>query len=797
MKKRLRVSVRGLVEHCLRSGDLNLESWGASSSSSSGDAIRAHQKVQSSRGEDYRKEVSLAHFVENDDFVLEIRGRIDGVLTRETRVVIEEIKTTAGDLDARAAQPGSFGFAPTHWGQLQVYAYIYALQNDLDEVDGRLTYYQLASGRTRELERHFTLTSLREMFDELVERYLGWAKRIEDWLAHRNDTIVSTEFPFPAYRPGQREMAVQVYRAIQEQGRLLVRAPTGIGKTQATIFPAIKALGEDRIEKIFYLTARTTGRALAEQAVRELRRSNGRGLRLKSVTLTAKDKICFNPEKACNGDECEFARGFYDRIDAAVEELFTQDDFCRESIETVARAHRVCPFELSLELALWADLIVCDYNYVFDPRAYLRRFFADEGGSYAFLIDESHNLVDRAREMYSAELRKRDVLAVRRLVDRDRHRALHRSLNAINRAFLGARERCDGARAEAEAPERFLAPLKTFVHQAESFLASGAGKIRGHPVRIVHRALLDLYFDVSRFLRVAERFDERYVTCYQAVGRDVRVKLFCTDPSKELSESLDKAKSSVFFSATLTPMNYFRTALGCGEDAASYVLPSPFPAEHLRVLVHDRIATTYKKREQTRVALSRLLTTFVEQKQGNYLLYFPSYEYMSALAQGFAADVETIVQRPDMDETERGAFLERFSGDNTDTLVGFAVMGGFFGEGIDLVGERLTGAAIVGVGLPGLSPERDQIRDHFDRTAASGFDYAYVFPGMNRVLQAAGRVIRSASDRGTILLVDERFAQARYRSLLPAEWQPVSVASELELKEALTTFWSHEGSISV
>ncbi|GMR21749.1 MAG: ATP-dependent DNA helicase [Acidobacteriota bacterium] len=784
------------MEHCLRSGNLNLESWGPSSSPV--DAIRAHQKVQSSRGEGYRKEVTLSHIVENDHFVLEIGGRIDGVLTREPigthAVVIEEIKTTSGDLDARTAQPGSFGFAPTHWGQLEVYAYIYALQNDLEEVDGRLTYYQLESGQTRELERHFTIAELGEMFDELVERYLRWAKRIDDRLAERNDSIASTEFPFPAYRPGQRAMAVQVYRAIQERDRLLVRAPTGIGKTQATIFPTIKALGEDRIEKIFYLTARTTGHALAEQAVRELRTSNGGGLRLKSVTLTAKDKICFNPEKACNGDECEFARGFYDRIDAAVEELFTQDEFCRESLETLARVHRVCPFELSLELALWADLIVCDYNYVFDPHAYLRRFFADVGGAYAFLVDESHNLVDRAREMYSAELRKRDVLNLHGLLERGRHRALRQSLNAINRAFLDARERCDSAAAEPEPPEPLYAPLKTFVRHAESFLAAGTGKARGDPA---HQALLDLYFDVSRFLHVAERFDERYVTCYEARGRDVRVKLFCTDPSKELSESLDKASSSVFFSATLTPMGYFRTALGCGEDAASYVLPSPFPEEHLRVLVNDRIATTYRKREQTRVTLTRLLTTFVEQKPGNYLLYFPSYEYMNAVSEEFALDVEMLVQRPDMDEAERSAFLESFSDDSTKTLVGFAVMGGFFGEGIDLMGERLTGAAIVGVGLPGLSPERDQIRDHFDRTAGSGFDYAYVFPGMNRVLQAAGRVIRSASDRGTILLVDERFSQARYRNLLPPEWRPVIVANELALRETLTAFWSQNVGVPV
>jgi DNA excision repair protein ERCC-2 len=381
------------------------------------------------------------------------------------------------------------------------------------------------------------------------------------------------------------------------------------------------------------------------------------------------------------------------------------------------------------------------------------------------------------------------VLHLRGLLARGHHRALRRSLNALNRAFLNVR---DQQGAEPDAPEPFYAPLKTFVRHAESFLA--AGSERGHPV---HQALLDLYFDVSRFLRVAERFDERYVTCYETRGSDVRVKLFCTDPSEELSESLDKATSSVFFSATLQPMHYFRTALGCGEDAASYVLPSPFPEEHLHVLVNDRIATTYRKRGQTRVALARLLTTFVEQKRGNYLLYFPSYEYMSAVYEEFAADADTLIQRPDMDEAERSAFLEKFSDANAETLVGFAVMGGFFGEGIDLVGERLTGAAIVGVGLPGLSPERDQIRDHFDRTSGNGFDYAYVFPGMNRVLQAAGRVIRSESDRGAILLVDERFSQARYRSLLPAEWRPVVVADEAALRETLTTFWSQPVGVSV
>ena len=744
MKKRLRVAVRDLVSHSLRSGDLNLESFGTSSPLN---AIRAHQRLQNARGEGYRKEVTLTHVVEDEHFILEVGGRIDGVFETADPVIIEEIKTTNGDLDKRASRE-----APTHWGQLHVYAYIYALDNDLDAVIGRLTYYHLETGRTREIDRPLERHALQTIFEELARRYLARAKRVEDWLERRDDTIRKAEFPFTSYRSGQREMAVQVYRAIHEKQQLLVRAPTGIGKTQATLFPAIKALGENVAEKIFYLTARTTGRAIAEKAINQLR---GGGLRLKSVTLTAKEKICFNTDKACTGEECSFARGFYDRIEDAVLTLDRRDDFSRETIETVAREHCVCPFELSLELSLYADLIICDYNYVFDPRAYLRRFFDNDGGAHIFLVDEAHNLVDRARDMYSAELSKRDVLALRRLTGKG---TLHRSLSAINKWFLDARkEHAEDERswAKAEPPETLVPHLKNFLRRAETLLRAGqAGP-----------ALVDLYFDVWRFARVLESYD---------------------------------ARSTIFFSATLTPMEYHRTTIGCGagpgpsNDAQCYVLPSPFPKENLSVLIAGRIATTYRRRDATRDSLARLLATFVGMKRGNYLLYFPSYQYMTAVHEALAAiapEVELVVQHGAMEEHERSAFLDHFSESNERTLVGLAVMGGFFGEGIDLVGERLTGAAVIGVGLPGLSPERDHIKNHFERERGAGFDYAYMFPGMNRVLQAAGRVIRSETDRGAVLLVDERFAQARYRALLPPEWEPTFVGDEQALRTALTHFW--------
>ena len=776
-RPRLRVAVRDLATHVHRAGDLDLESFGRSSPV---DAIRAHQKIQGSRGEAYRSEVTVGVVLEDDALVLDVSGRIDGVLEGESGVVVEEIKTTRGELDAVVERS-----EPTHWAQLKLYAYLYGREHELDDLRIRLTYYQLDDETSRSVETAATLGELEQFFEDTVERYLAWAKRVASWRRLRDDSILETSFPFPAYREGQRAMAVQVYRAIEESGQLLVRAPTGIGKTLATLFPSLKSVGAGGAGRVVYLTARTTGRALAESALGELAKS---GLRAKSVTLTAKESICFNPDRACNGEECDFARGFYDRIDGAVSELFSEDDFTRKRIERVARRHRVCPFELSLELALAADIVICDYNYVFDPRVRLRRLFADGSSADILLVDEAHHLLDRARDMYSAEVRLQDVVRARKAVDGRRHRALARSLSAL-REELEAEK---AARGEAEAVE--TAPsdalegrLRTVVREAEGFLVESD---RGHPAR---EDVRDLFFTAFRFLSVLEAYDERYVTCYELRGRDLRVRLFCTDPSPGIAETLESPRATILFSATLTPLDFHRRTLGCRPDAKAYALPSPFPPEHLAVLVADRIATRFTERAKTLEPLTSLLATFVTHRPGNYLVFFPSYDYLESAEAALrekAPGIGVLIQRPGMSEPERTGFLERFDARDGAGRVGLAVLGGFFGEGIDLTGDRLEGVAVVGVGLPGLGPERDRMRQRYEHDFGAGFDYAYVYPGFNRVLQAAGRLIRSENDRGVVLLVDERFAEARYRRQMPSEWTPRSIRSDAELERELEAFWS-------
>ena len=778
MKKTLKIAVRDLVSHVLRSGDLSFEFL---ASARPVDAIRIHQKIQQSRPENYTAEVAVAHQMETDLFILKLGGRIDGVYHQSDGVLIEEIKTTTRSLDYLESHEN-----PIHWGQVKTYAYIYARDRDLSDVDAQLTYFQVDTGETRNFKKHFTVAELETFFQDLVAVYLHWAGTVVRGELRRDESIRQLEFPFGSYRPGQREMAVGVYRTIKQGSQQLVQATTGIGKTMAAIFPAVKAIAEGLTAKVFYLTARTTGRLAAETALDEMRKGR---LKLKSLTITAKDKICFKPESACNPDECEFARGHFDRVNAAVNEIFDQDAFTRTVVEETARRHQVCPFEFSLELSLWADCIVCDYNYAFDPRVYLRRFFLEENGAYTFLIDEAHNLVDRSREMFSAEIYKQPLLDLRRSIRKELPQ-VYKRLGKINSWMIKARKKCEesGPTAhEKQAPEDLFPLLRGFLRISERWLSRN--------VKTSFREdLLNLFFAISGFIRVAEQYDDSYVTCFEKIKKDLKLKLFCIDPSNQLSNALHRCQAAVFFSATMTPMQYFKKILGCNADAGGLILPSPFPAENLRLFVYDTVSTLYRHRNNTKQEVSRAIGSLVSQKTGNYLIFFPSYKYMLMVFETFSSDCpegEVIIQTPGMSELEREEFLNRFGMENHRSLVGFAVMGGIFGEGIDLVGERLSGAVVVGVGLPGISLEKELIRDYFAATHNAGFEYAYQYPGINRVLQAAGRVIRTETDRGVVLLIDRRYATYRYRSLLPAEWRPVKVRSGEQLAEDLKDFWNH------
>ena len=795
------ISVRDLVEFVLRQGDLGGER-GFVGSDRALAGIRGHQKIQRSRPTGYLTELPVEYKVETEEFTLQIRGRIDGLLITSGQVLLEEIKTIQGTWDHEAD--------PLHWAQAKFYGFIHAQEHTLKEIKIQLVYLELPAGKVTEFCQTFSFAELSNFFATTTAMYVDWLRERHHWCLARDASTDALAFPFTNYRPGQRELAVSAYRVLANGGRLFLAAPTGIGKTISVLFPAVKALGEGKLERIFYLTARTVGRAIAEKALVDLRRA---GLKLRAVTITAKEKICVRDGKPCDLLTCPLALGYYDRVKPAIREALEREKITRVVLEEVGQKHQVCPFELSLDVSLWVDAIICDYNYVFDPQVYLRRHFAEDGGAYGFLVDEAHNLVDRAREMFSADLDGREILDVKRAVKQAAPRCskaltqLHTAMRKLGNATkphensfeasdpsselnlfpvktAPIRSEENGVSTNPEFPDSLIEPLETALDEVENWL------VKNQPAEF-REALLALYFRLHSFRRTAELYDERFVTIIES-GPAIKVRLFCLDPSLLLRKALARGKAAIFFSATLTPMDYYRTLLGGAPEDPVLQLSSPFPSQNLAVLIQDRIQPPFKGRADSLGDVVEAIGTLVRGRRGNYLVYFPSYQYLNDTLQEFQIrfpPISVLVQRPGMTEPERDAFLAAFSVEHGETLVGFAVLGGIFGEGIDLVGERLIGAVIVGVGLPQLCVERNLIRDYFQQQNAAGFDYAYTFPGMNRVLQAVGRVIRSETDHGVVLLIDARFDELRYRRLFPAWWKFVKVRNSDALRETVAGFW--------
>lgn len=775
------VSVHGLVEFVLQSGDIVPGGFQKRDRAQAG--TQGHKQVQRSRPPGYTSEVEIAFLVENTGVPLEVRGRIDGIYADAVPPILEEIKTTTLSLELVDEE-----FNPLHWAQAQCYAFMYASQQHLDEIGVHLTYFHLDSRQEKTFSRRFTLAELESFFYRLARTYLEWISRVGAWQAGRDRSIQALAFPYAAFRPGQREMAVAVYKAIRASDRLYVQSPTGVGKTIAALFPAVKALGQGLATKIFYLTAKTSGRQVAERALEDMRQA---GLELKSVTLTAKEKICFCPPVNCDPEICPFARGYFDKVKQALLELDARQAFTRPVIEEVARQYQVCPFEFSLDVSLWVDCIICDYNYAFDPRVYLHRFFDFTGEPYIFLIDEAHNLPERAREMYSAEIEKQAVLDLQRAL-KAHLPALAKKLSALNKVLLETRKRCQAqgtpALVEHALPEELLNLVREFHQAAEDWLALN------QPAEF-RQELLDFFFTCNNYLRTSEYFDTFYVSYFERQGSSgLKAKLFCLDPAPMLAGPLARSQSAIFFSATLLPMEYFTRLLTGEAEHPQRIFQSPFPIENACLLVHNQIATRYAQRADSYAAVAEAIAAVCRTHVGNYLVFFPSYAYLEAVLEPLQEHLppgELLIQERAMSEGERQAFLEQFTAGNQETLIGLAVMGGVFGEGIDLVGERLIGAVVVGVGVPQVGLERDLIKTHFDQLSGNGFAFAYQYPGFNRVLQATGRVIRTETDRGVIVLIDERFTHTRYRRLFPAHWRGFQVVqSSAEIQEKLARFWA-------
>lgn len=779
----IRVSVRNLVEFILRSGDID-NRVAAQDKDAMQMGAKLHRKIQRRMGASYQAEVTLRRVVEFDQFDIQVEGRADGVIAEDT-VCIDEIKGVFKSLEY-LNEP-----VPVHLAQAKCYACIYATQQELPVVGVQMTYCNMETEEIKRFRQEYETEELEAWFQELVRQYEKWARFQIEWRGIRNQSVKKIEFPYE-YRQGQRELAASVYKTILRKKKLFIQAPTGVGKTIATVFPAVKAVGEGLGEKIFYLTAKTITRTAASQAFDLLKEQE---LRYKVITLTAKEKICFCEKADCNPDYCPYAKGHFDRVNDAVYELITsRDDMSRGVLEEQARKWQVCPFELGLDVSVWTDAIICDYNYVFDPNAHLKRFFG-EGvkGDYLFLVDEAHNLVERGREMYSASLCKEDILRIRRRVKTLDVR-LARRLEECNRQLLELKRECDGVTVLNSAAHIYL-KLLAVMAELERFLEE-------QKENEVREEVLELYFQVRTFISVYEKLDENYMIYAELLddGR-FQVRLFCVNPAVNLKEYMDKGRSTIFFSATLLPIHYYKELLSTEKDDYAVYAETAFSEDQRILLQATDVSTKYTLRgEGMYRRYAQYLYRVALAKEGNYMAFFPSYKFLEQVYDAFIEllqgedEIHCLVQAPYMSEEAREIFLEGFEEERTGSLMGFCVMGGIFSEGIDLARERLIGAVIVGTGLPQVCRERELLKDYFDGRGLNGFDYAYVYPGMNKVQQSAGRVIRTEEDRGVILLLDERFSEQRYRNTFPREWKGIRRCNIHTMEEQIQKFWEESSS---
>jgi DNA excision repair protein ERCC-2 len=757
MLKNVHLSVRTLVEYVFSNGSIDSRFH---SQSTLLDGTRIHQRIQKTYQETDQKEVYFRTEIPFGDLSYIIDGRCDGLLFRDGAVVVDEIKSFSQPLEQISGE----GY-PVHWAQAKMYAYMYSLDHELTDITVQLSYVHVETEAKKYYQKTYTFSELASFALEMIEGYAPYAMLQHEHYSKRNESIKALNFPFAAYRAGQRKLAGAVYKTILDKKSLFAKAPTGIGKTISTLFPAVKAMGEGHINRIFYLTAKTITRTTAEEAFTRMRFG---GQCIKTITITAKDKVCFKDETICQKDYCEFANGYYDRINGAILDILKNEDgITREVLETYARKHTVCPFEFSIDLAYAVDVIICDYNYIFDPRVSLKRLIEEQKKSAVLLVDEAHNLVDRGREMFSASLNKATFLQLKKDF-RGKGKPIYDTAHQVNTWFIALKKK------KTEQNEFVLEELDSGLQlKLLQFLEAAE-----HGLQIeTSQNLLDAYFMVKNFLKIVELLDDHYVIYGEKDKHDFQVKLFCIDPAKPLQQMGKGYRSMVFFSATLSPLPYYQDILGGREEDYLLSIPTPFSKEQVDVFIKP-LSTRYRDREHTKDAIVSLVQSLLKKRPGNYLIFFPSYQYLLAVYDLFKQtdpETKTLIQATGMSEGEREAFLGAFKPEQNDTLLGFAVLGGIFSEGVDLIGDRLNGVVVVGVGLPQLCFERNLIKDHFYKQGKNGYDYAYVYPGMNKVLQAGGRLIRSEADQGTIVLIDDRFLQKQYQLLLPLEWKEYTI----------------------
>lgn len=792
----IRISVRSLVEFVMRSGDLdNRRTVGAKKEAMQAGS-RLHRKIQKRMGSSYRSEVSLKYRVQEEGFDLLIEGRADGIIEEPGKVTVDEIKCIYMDV-SRLEEPD-----PVHMAQAMCYGWFYADLTGANEIGIQITYCNIETEEIRRFHEIKSASQLEEWFRGLVHEYVKWARYLYHHGIRRDECLKELSFPY-SYREGQKELAIWAYRAIARKRNLFIQAPTGVGKTLSTIYPSLKAIGEGYGDKLFYLTAKTITRSVAEEAFGILRRKCR--LYFSTVTITAKEKLCILEQPDCNPEACPRAKGHFDRVNDAVYEIIQEENgITRELVLEYAKRYNICPFEFCLDISSWVDGVICDYNYVFDPNVKLKRYFSEgePGQEYLFLVDEAHNLVPRAREMYSASILKEDVLTVKKILkNQPGAKKAVSCLDKCNQALLELKRsqgQEEGKRSVLGDDYEILPQVNLLALHLMSLFGELEGFLNENGEFEDRDLVLEFYFAVRDFLYVYDRLDDSY-RIYDRVLPDGRfmVKLMCISPASNLKECLEKGVSTLFFSATILPIQYYKELLSGSREEYAVYAKSPFPQENRLVLVAGDVSSRYSRREPGEYRrIVDYIIRITEGKKGNYMIFCPSYQYMGEIGKILeereaeeGLSFAWKAQSSHMTEEDREAFLFDFEREWDQSMVALCVMGGIFSEGIDLKEERLIGAVIIGTGLPQVNVEQEILKEYFDSRGESGFEYAYQYPGMNKVMQAAGRVIRTIQDKGIIALLDDRFLRPEYVALFPREWGTYTVVNRYNVSQAVDGFW--------
>ena len=776
MEKLLTLSVHQLVDFLLRTGDIDNRIY---NSATMQEGTLIHAFYQSRQGNNYISEYNLLEEFKVDDFRVVLEGRADGIIDLGSTAIIDEIKSTVVPLEEYFESQREW-----HLGQAKCYALMYAHEKNYSAVSIRLTYIHQVD-KSQLIKTFDYLTSeLEEEVGKLLKEYVEFFKILFDRKVKRNESAKDIQFPYGKFREGQKELAKYSYGIAQNGGILFAEAPTGIGKTISTLFPCVKSFANTENEKIFYLTAKNSGKEMAFNTANLLIEN---GLEASAIEILAKDKVCFCPGKACNPDECPFAKGYYTKIrDVVKDTIKNSKSLSTQDILEIARHNALCPFELSLDLSLYMDIIICDYNYFFDPIVYLKRFFDSDASNMIVLVDEAHNLVERGRDMYSASFDSYRFKQVKRSLKHFDYKKYKTAQTRMSKFFNSFEDFPEG-----NTPIELF--TQTILNAISNYLVACADVNKNHH-SVVSDEFTEFYLDVNKFIKLLDFYDETFQLYVTKKDDDVKIQLFCIDPSEHLKRTMDQVKGKIFFSATLSPAEYYMDVIGRDTANPLLTLPSPFDKNNMKVLVAPKISVRYKNRQETVSVVADYIKEFVSHKVGNYFIYVPSYEYLEMLVSYLQSDdFELIVQERDMSEEEKEQFLSCFVDKPEKTMLGVAVLGGAFSEGIDLVGERVIGVAIVGVGIPQICFERDLIRNYFENKANKGYEYAYASPGINKVMQALGRVIRSETDRGVALLIDDRYLTKQYNDIFRGIYSDYEVVTSKEdIKEQVENFWSNK-----